>query len=59
MNKRPKAVDNFLTDLCELYGKYNLAISHEDGNGAFIVKPWSKDLEEWMMDATFELMETT
>lgn len=44
----------FIKDLIALYDKHQIAISHEDNNGSFILKPVTQDLKDWMEDARIE-----
>jgi hypothetical protein len=44
-------VEAFLSDVVELCRKHNLSISHEDGEGAFLIEPFDERLVEWFMAA--------
>lgn len=41
----------FLQDIVSVYKKHGLALSHEDGHGAFIVADLDDSLIEWVMYA--------
>ena len=41
----------FLDEIIEVYEKHGLAISHEDEQGAFIVKPLEDFFVQWILDA--------
>jgi hypothetical protein len=44
-------VIEFKEEVCDLCRKYGVSISHEDCQGGFIIEPYSKQKEEWFMDA--------
>jgi hypothetical protein len=44
-------VDAFLNEVIELSKKHGLSISHEDGQGAFIVKEFDDYSAGWLMNA--------
>ena len=44
----------FLIDLEALYIKHGLALSHEDGHGAFIITNLSPLLVKWVREAWLE-----
>lgn len=49
---RSPAVKTFLDELVALCKKHNLALSHEDGHGAFQVYAGMDSFtEEWLLDA--------
>lgn len=41
----------FLAEVVEVERRHGLAISHEDGHGAFLVERFSDDLAEWLTEA--------
>lgn len=43
-------VANFLEDIKVVYQKHNMSISHEDGHGAFIIVPYSRDNFDWLKE---------
>lgn len=51
----PKNVSDFLADLNKLYKKHNLAISHEDSHGGFIIVPLDELHVDWITAASFKL----
>lgn len=51
LSKRDK---EFLQEIVKIYIKYGLALGHEDTQGAFIIKKYSIDLEEWLLHAQVE-----
>jgi hypothetical protein len=44
-------VDAFLKDIFEVYERHGLAISHEDGHGAFIIELVSAENVVWLKHA--------
>ena len=44
-------VIEFKEEVCDLCRKYGVCISHEDCQGGFIIESYSKQKEEWFMDA--------
>lgn len=49
-----KKIDDFLDDLIRVYKKHDLALRHEDTQGAFIVSPLSQYNILWLQDAMIE-----
>lgn len=47
----PKKMVNFLNEIQEICKKYNLSISHEDSQGAFIIERYFENNIEWLKDA--------
>lgn len=47
-------VTSFLDDLVSVYEKHHLSLSHEDGQGAFIVQPLSQGNIRWLRDASID-----
>jgi len=45
-----KKIINFKEELFKLYDKYDLAISHEDGHGAFEITTLEDFYKEWMTE---------
>lgn len=41
----------FIVDLLAVYKKHELALSHEDSQGAFIIVPRQDSLERWLTAA--------
>jgi len=41
-------IDAFLDDVVAVYKKHGLSISHEDGQGAFIIEPFSELKVLWL-----------
>jgi hypothetical protein len=48
--KNPK-IDNFLKEICAVYLKHNLAISHEDKQGEFQIVKLDQKHTDWLLDA--------
>ncbi len=47
-----KKVDDFLSELHDLYKKHNLCIEHEDNHGAFIIEKYDNEKDfEWLNNA--------
>jgi hypothetical protein len=47
-------VDAFIAEILSVCKKHNLAISHEDGHGAFIIERGYSDVNaEWLQQAMF------
>lgn len=51
--ERPDVV-SFLTDLALLCRKHDKSLSHEDTHGGFVVEPWSRYRERWLLDTSVE-----
>jgi len=47
-----KKIDCFLDEIIKVCGKHGLAISHEDGHGAFEVVNIEKGDFKWLKDAS-------
>ena len=45
----------FLKEIVKLCEKYELSISHEDKEGAFIIEKYSKSNIEWLKDADLNI----
>jgi len=45
----------FIEEILKLYKKYNLSISHEDNQGAFIITRYSKENENWFREAIIDV----
>ena len=43
--------DNFFKELEQLYRKYNISISHQDGHGAFILEEFDQFNLDWIKSA--------
>ena len=41
-------IDAFLLDIFEVYKKHDMAISHEDGQGGFIIEHLHQDYIDWL-----------
>ena len=41
----------FIEEIVQLSKKYNLSLSHEDGQGGFMVGPYYEDNIEWIRAA--------
>jgi len=50
-----KNKQHFIDDIIKLYKKYNLSISHEDTQGAFVITGYSKENESWLRQACNEI----
>ena len=46
--------DNFYKDLEQLYRKYNISISHQDGHGAFILEKFDQFNLDWIKSAEIQ-----
>ena len=44
--------DDFYNDLINLYKKYGISISHEDGHGGFILEEYDEFNIQWIKDAS-------
>ncbi len=44
-------IDSFLAEIIEVYRRHNLSISHEDGEGAFIVTRYNEGNVDWLLNA--------
>ena len=51
----PENVQSFFKEIEELYRKHNLSISHEDGNGAFIIENYDAENLTWLKDASLNI----
>ena len=49
---------DFLSELMMICIKHQLSISHEDGHGAFLIVPYDKHYETWLLQARIEDEET-
>lgn len=49
MDKEKKI--EFINDILEIYKKHNLCLSHEDGQGAFMVVPFHDYFIDWLKAA--------
>lgn len=47
-------VQFFLTKLVQLCREHKLSLSHEDKHGGFIIEPYSKFREKWLLDASVD-----
>lgn len=50
-------VINFLKEYTELCKKYNLSLSHQDGEGAFIIENYQEYSIDWVEEADIEVEE--
>lgn len=48
-------IEKFFDELFVLYKKYNLSISHEDSQGAFIIEDYKESNLEWIKDAIVKI----
>jgi hypothetical protein len=48
-------VDAFLEKIIEVCKEYKLSISHEDGQGSFIIELYDKDNIEWLSGASINI----
>lgn len=48
----PERMQNFLEDIKKVCEKHNLSISHEDGQGAFIVEDYDNRNIKWLFNAS-------
>ena len=44
----------FLKEIAEVCKKYNMSISHEDGQGGFIIEKYDPHYVEWLTYAAYE-----
>jgi len=49
-------IDAFLAEVVAVCRKHGFSISHEDGQGAFKVEPFSEDTANWLMSANIQEM---
>lgn len=49
--EQPKEMKEFIDEIIKVMKKYNLSISHEDGQGAFIIEKYDKNNIKWLKDA--------
>jgi hypothetical protein len=47
-------IELFKLEVIRLMQQYELSISHEDKQGEFIIRPYSKNFVEWFLDAEFK-----
>ena len=52
-----KNVDNFMDELNKLFKKYNLSISHEDGQGCFLIEEYEEYNIKWLNAARINFKE--
>jgi hypothetical protein len=52
-----KKIDNSLNDIKEVCKKHGLSISHEDGQGGFIIDHYSDKDIEWLFQASDKTQE--
>ncbi|MFW5962318.1 MAG: hypothetical protein ACOCQR_01765 [bacterium] len=43
--------ETFLKEILKIYEKYNLSLSHEDSQGAFIIEKYKKENAAWLKNA--------
>lgn len=48
---REERFNNFITDIIAVCKVYNLSISHEDTQGAFIITSYKEENISWLKDA--------
>ena len=46
--------DNFMSELMKLMLKHNISIAHEDTQGAFIIRQFTRSDALWMLSASLE-----
>ena len=51
MREMPVEMYNFLEDIKTICKKYNLSISHEDYNGAFLIEKYNEENIDWLFKA--------
>lgn len=51
----PIYVEKYLEEIDEISKKYGLSISHEDGQGAFIIEKYDKLNIKWLNDCSLNL----
>lgn len=44
-------VDNFLKDIIKVYDKHGMSLSHEDGQGGFLVEKYDDSYVRWLWAA--------
>ena len=49
--EQPKEMKEFIEEIIKVMKKYNLSISHEDSQGAFIIEKYDKNNIKWLKDA--------
>ena len=47
----PENIIKFLNEITEIYKKYNLSISHEDCQGAFIIEKYDEYNIKWLKNS--------
>lgn len=47
----PEKIINFLNEITKIYKKYNLSLSHEDGNGSFIIENYYESNIIWLKNS--------
>lgn len=52
----PEKLIKFMQELEALYKKYDLSISHQDSQGAFIIEKYSDFNMDWMKEATVNFL---
>lgn len=52
----PQNVCDFLNEIGTVCLKYNISISHEDGQGSFILEKYDKNNIEWLFGATISII---
>ena len=52
----PEKLIEFMQELEALYKKYDLSISHQDSQGAFIIEKYSDFNMDWMKEATVNFL---
>lgn len=51
----PKHIMDFYYDLFMLCKKYNITISHEDGQGSFIIEDFNEENIKWIVNAQLNI----
>ena len=49
--EQPKEMKEFIEEIIKVMKKYNLSISHEDGQGAFIIEKYDEYNIKWLKNA--------
>ena len=53
--KSPEEVENFLNEIDNICKKYNFSISHEDGQGGFIIEKYDSYNIRWLKDCMLNI----
>ena len=53
----PQAIVEFFDEIEAVCRKYELSISHEDGQGAFLIEPFNEDNIKWFREAGIDFRE--